>query len=202
MGLLDGVIGGMAGGGRPQQKPGMGSTVAAGVVLALLVKGVRSYQQSHPAPAEGRSFDPQGQATGQVQGQPQVPSQTAPAAGGGLGGALGGLLGGGGLGGLLGGLGGAGALGALVSQLQQKGLGPQVASWVGHGQNEPVAPQQLAQALGDDNVQALQQQTGLPRESLLNELSQHLPEAVHELTPQGRLPDDGELHQIAGQPAG
>ena len=56
MGLLDGVIGSMGGGGQPAQKPGLGSTVAAGVVLALLVKGVRSYQQSHgQAPGETRS---------------------------------------------------------------------------------------------------------------------------------------------------
>lgn len=180
MGLFDGVIGG--GDGRP--KPGLGSTVAAGVVLALLVKGVRNYQQSHAAAGEGRSFDPQ---------QAQAGQPPAPAAGGGLGG----MLGGAGLGGLLSGLGGAGALGALVSQFQQKGLGSQVNSWVGHGPNEPVAPAQVAQALGEDNIQALQQQTGAPREALLSELAQHLPDAVHELTPQGRLPDDAELHQIA-----
>jgi uncharacterized protein YidB (DUF937 family) len=200
MGLLDGVIGSM-GGGRAAQKPGMGSTVAAGVVLALLVKGVRSYQQSHPATPEGRSFDPQAQgAPGQAQAAP------GGGLGGGLSGGLGGILGGltgagGGLGGLLSGLGGAGALGALVSQLQQKGLGSQVNSWVGPGHNEPVAPDQVAHALGEDNIRDLQQQTGLPRDSLLSELSQHLPEAVHELTPQGRLPDDSELHQIAGQAA-
>jgi uncharacterized protein YidB (DUF937 family) len=184
MGLLDGVMGNVGGDGR---RPGLGSTVAAGAILALLVKGVRSYQQSHPAPTEGRSFDPQAQAqAGQAQaGQPAT------------GGGLGGMLGGGGLGGLLAGLGGAGALGALISQFQQKGLGSQVNSWVGHGVNEPVAPEQLAQALGEDNISALQQQTGAPREALLSELAQHLPEAVHELTPQGRLPDDGELHQIA-----
>jgi len=166
MGLLDGVMGSVGGEGR---RPGLGSTVAAGAILALLVKGIRNYQQAHPAPAEGRSFDP-GQAA-----QP----------------------GAGGLGGLLGGLGGAGALGALVSQFQQRGLAAQVNSWIGRGPNEPVAPDQVAHALGEENVQALQQQTGAPREALLSELAQHLPDAVHELTPEGRLPDDAELHQIA-----
>jgi uncharacterized protein YidB (DUF937 family) len=167
MGLLDGVMGSMSGDGR---RPGLGSTVMAGAILALLVKGVRSYQQSHPA-GEGRSFDP------------------AQAGGGALGGA--------GLGGLLSGLGGAGALGALVSQFQQKGLGAQVNSWVGNGANQPIAPDQMAHALGEENIQALQEQTGTPRAALLAELAQHLPDAVHELTPQGRLPDDSELHQIA-----
>lgn len=197
MGLLDGVIGSVGG----TRRPSLASTVAAGAVLALLVKGVRSYQQSHPAPGEGRSFDPTVQAgqgqVGQTQaGQTQTgqiqAGQTQPGAGG-----LGGMLGGAGLGGLLTSLGGAGALGALISQFQQKGLGPQVNSWVGHGVNEPVAPEQVAHALGEDNISALQQQTGQPRETLLAELAQHLPDAVHELTPQGRLPSDGELHQIA-----
>jgi uncharacterized protein YidB (DUF937 family) len=113
---------------------------------------------------------------------------------------LGGLLGGGGgLGGLLGGLGGAGALGALVSQFQQRGLGQQVNSWVGQGQNQPVAPDQVAHALGDDNLRALQEQTGMPRDQLLSELAHALPDAVHELTPQGRLPDEGELDHIVQQ---
>lgn len=180
MGLLDGVMGSVGGDGK---RPGLGSTVVAGAVLALLVKGVRSYQHSHPAAGEGRSFDP---------GQPQAPAQPQAA----------GVPGGAGLGGLLSGLGGAGALGALVSQLQQKGLGQQVSSWIGGGPNQPVAPDQVAHALGEENIQALQQQTGTPRETLLAELAQHLPDAVHELTPQGRLPDDAELHQIAqGQPA-
>lgn len=173
MGLLDGVMGSVGGEGR---RPGLGSTVVAGAVLALLVKGVRSYQQSHAAGAEGRSFDPGRAAQGQAGA---------------------GVLGGGGLGGLLSGLGGAGALGALVSQFQQKGLGSQVSSWIGNGANQPIAPDQMAHALGEENIQALQQQTGTPRETLLAELAQHLPDAVHELTPEGRLPDDRELHQIA-----
>lgn len=202
MGLLDGMLGGAMGGGQPRQGHGLGSTVAAGLVLALLVKGVRQYQASHPAGGvapQGRSFDPQA---------PQVSTGQAPMGGqgGGLGGilgsltggGLGGLLGGGGLGGLLGGLGGAGALGALISQFQQKGYGQQVNSWVSPGPNQPIAPHQVADALGEDTVQQLQQQTGMPREALLQDLTQVLPEAVNEITPHGRPPNDEELRQIAG----
>jgi uncharacterized protein YidB (DUF937 family) len=66
---------------------------------------------------------------------------------GGLGGLLGGL-GGVALVALLAGLGGAGALGSLVDQFRQRGFGDQVNSWVGAGQNQPIAPDQLDQALG------------------------------------------------------
>lgn len=178
MGLLDQVMGSVTG-GRGARRPGLGSTVAAGVLLALLVKGVRSYQAQQEAGA------------GQASGVPRTSGQVA-GAGGGLGGILGGL------GGMLGGLGGAGALGALVKQLQQKGYGQQVNSWVGTGANQPIAPHELEDALGQDTVAELQQQTGMPKDALLSDLSHTLPEAVHELTPQGREPDDDELKRIAG----
>lgn len=178
-----GGLGGMIGGGG--RRPGLGGTVAAGVVLALLVKAARQQAARH----EARSFDPKA-----PQSTPAAPSQ-----GGGLGDILGGLGGAGGLGGLLGGLGGAGALGGLISQMQQKGFGQHANSWVGTGQNEPIQPQALADALGADTLEELQQQTGMPRETLLSELSKALPEAINEATPDGRLPaDDAELHRIAG----
>lgn len=194
MGILDQVLGGAMGGGLGRgaaaRKPGLGGTIAAGVILALLVKAAR--QQARPNPAEGRTFDPN--------------VQHAPAQGGGLGGILGGLGGmlggGGGLGGILGGLGGAGALGQVVSHMQQRGYGNQVNSWVGPGHNEPIAPDQLADALGDDTVHELEQETGMPRQALLSELAQVLPQAVHEATPAGRLPADHELEQIAAPPHG
>lgn len=214
MGLLDGIMNGM-GAGPGARQPNLGGTVAAGVMLALAVKAVRQYQANHPQGAAapqadaGRSFDPQ------TAPQPaQAPAGGMGGMGGGLGGilgGLGGLLGGGGgamgggglaggLGGLLGGLGGAGALGNLVNQLQNRGLGEQTRSWVDTGQNQPVAPHQLEQALGDDTLQQLQQQTGLPRDQLLSELAHELPQAVNQLTPNGQLPNDDELHQIAHQP--
>ena len=190
-------------------------------------QGGNAGQYQGQDPGEGRSFDPQDQ--GQVQTQGRAQTQSGGGAGGlggmlggllgGLGGGLGGMFGGGqganqgggiqgggiqggGLGQILSGLGGAGALGALVGQLRQGGLGQQVDSWIGHGQNQPVAPAQLESALGDGNVRQLEQQTGLGRQNLLQELSQALPEAVSAATPNGRLPEtDEELHQAVRTPA-
>jgi len=189
MGLLDSMIGG---GGQPQRKPGLGDTVAAGVVLALLVKAVRQWQATHDGPERPRrSFDPQAQG---------APAQ--PQADGSLGGMLGGLLGAGGLGGLLNGFGGAGALGALVSRFQQKGYGPQVSSWVRDGQNEPIAPHQVGEALGPNVLDELEQKTGMSREQLLAELARELPQAINAATPEGRVPEtDEELHEAARRPA-
>jgi uncharacterized protein YidB (DUF937 family) len=61
-------------------------------------------------------------------------------------------------------------------------------SWIGHGQNQPIAPDQLHQALGPDAVNNLSRLTGLPRDQLLAELSHVLPGVVDKLTPNGRVP--------------
>ncbi|KAB0676181.1 YidB family protein [Aureimonas leprariae] len=111
-------------------------------------------------------------------------------------GALGG--GGGGLGGLLGGMTGggiAGGLGGLLERFQQNGHGSIADSWVGDGENQPIAPHQLNQALGQDTVDQLSQQTGLPQGDLLQQLSQVLPDVVHGVTPNGRLPTEAEASQ-------
>ena len=100
-----------------------------------------------------------------------------------------------GLGGLLGGLGGAnaggflgGGLNELVNRFQQAGHGDVAQSWVGHGSNQAVAPNQIEQAIGSDVLATLTQKTGLSRDELLARLSRTLPQAVDQYTPDGRLP--------------
>ena len=109
-----------------------------------------------------------------------------------MGGVLGGLLGGGQAGGMAAGMGG-GGLGGLMSQFQQGGLGHIAQSWVGNGPNQPVSPEQLHGVLGADQVQSMASQAGMQPQDFLAQLSQHLPEAVHGMTPDGRLPDEGTM---------
>jgi uncharacterized protein YidB (DUF937 family) len=116
--------------------------------------------------------------------------------GGGMGGGLGDLLKGG-LGGLLaGGAAGSvisGGLGDLLKQLQQGGHGDAANSWVGPGPNKQISPNDLASALGADQINTLASQSGLSREELLAGLSQQLPEVVDHLTPDGRVPTESEV---------
>src|SRR5215213_4047036 len=107
---------------------------------------------------------------------------------GGLGGLLGSLGGGGGVGGLLG-----GGLNDLVERFRQNGQGEVAESWVGHGPNKEVAPNQLEQAIGPDVLATLSQQTGLSRDEILGRLSRELPTAVDRYTPEGRLPSEQEM---------
>jgi uncharacterized protein YidB (DUF937 family) len=90
-----------------------------------------------------------------------------------------------------GGMGMGGGLGGLLAILQQGGLGDAAQSWVGNGANQPVSPQQLHSAFGDEQVQSMAAQSGMAPHDFLAQLSQHLPNVVNGLTPNGRLPDEG-----------
>ena len=83
---------------------------------------------------------------------------------------------------------GGGGLQGLLAQLSQAGLGPQVQSWVGTGQNMPVNPEQLGQALPQEHVEQWAQQTGTSSAALLAVLAQVLPHAVDQATPEGQVP--------------
>ena len=71
--------------------------------------------------------------------------------------------------------------------------GDQVDSWVGRGQNQRIAPNELEQALGPDTIQDLEQETGMPRDQMLSDLADELPDAVDQFTPEGRLPSEDEV---------
>ena len=76
------------------------------------------------------------------------------------------------------------------------GLGDATSSWIGSGQNQPVAPGQLGSALGPDIIKTLAQRSGLSEDEITKQLSQVLPGVVDKLTPNGRLPTVAELTEI------
>ena len=86
-----------------------------------------------------------------------------------------------------------GGLGGLVDQFRQNGLEQTINSWIGNGRNQDISPSQLHQALGQDTVDDLAEQTGLPHDDLLSQLSKVLPGVVDKLTPNGELPSEPDL---------
>ena len=188
MGLLD-VINGMQNGPRGQpasSKSNDGMSIMTKAILALLaykaVKHLGSDQSSaHPA--------------GNVSAAPtQLPGKPASAglSGGGLGdllkGGLGGLLAGGAAGSVL-----SSGLGDLLKQFQQSGHTEVADSWVSKGPNKQISVNDLASAMGADQISTLMNQTGLSREELLSGLSQQLPQVINHMTPDGRLPTEQEV---------
>ena len=190
MGLLD-VLNGMQNGPRGPSTPSAQSDSGGGMspmtmaILALLAwKAVKHLGGSQPGATPSAPSAP-----------PKLPGNVTaslPGGGGGLGdilkGGLGGLLAGGAAGSVL-----SGGLGDLLNQFKQKGQGDAANSWVGNGPNKQIAPGDLANALGADQINSLSSQSGLSRDDLLKGLSQYLPDVINHLTPDGRLPNEKEL---------
>ena len=187
MGLLD-VLNGMQQGPRGPSGPATdskgGMSPMTMAILALLAwKAVKHFGANPPG----------GQPAPTPPPSPGTTHAGMPGGAGGgmsdlLKGGLGGLLAGGAAGSIL-----SGGLGDLMKQLQQGGQGDAANSWVGRGQNKPIAPGDLANALGADQIDALASQSGMSRNDLLQGLSQYLPGVIDHLTPDGRLPDANEM---------
>jgi uncharacterized protein YidB (DUF937 family) len=84
-----------------------------------------------------------------------------------------------------------GGLQALLGQLESAGLGEHVRSWIGSGPNQPITPEQLGQAIPQDQLASWAQQAGTTAEELLPALAHVLPHAVDHATPDGTLPAPG-----------
>jgi uncharacterized protein YidB (DUF937 family) len=205
MGLRD-VLTGIQNGPHGARHPTSGGSSGSMSPLVLALLGLLAYKAF-----KGRS----GQTAPEGTAVPRGGTTTASTPRGGLGDILGGLFGGrsgpaqpgmsfddllrGGLGGLLGGAAGSvlsGGLGNLMRDFQASGQGETAESWVRPGPNRQIAPDDLANALGGDTLDALSRQTGMDRDDLLQGLSRHLPEFVDQLTPQGRLPTEEEASRM------
>lgn len=84
-----------------------------------------------------------------------------------------------------------GGLPGLVDRFQQAGLGNVISSWIGTGENTPITGLQVRQALGDDQIQQISNETGLPQADAADQLSGMLPDLVDRLTPGGNIPQGG-----------
>ena len=200
MGLLD-VLSGMQNGPRGEQSPNAGSGGMSPVTMAVLgliaYKALRSFA-AQPGPTSGAGSPSAASGGGLADvlrsglgGMLSGQNQTA-GTGGGLGGllsgGLGGLLAGSAAGGIL-----SGGLGDLLQQFQQSGHGDIAKSWISNGPNQSISPDDLAKALGSDQIKTLMAHSGLSRDDLLAGLRQYLPDVVNELTPDGRLPTEAEM---------
>jgi len=146
--------------------PGGAGSTAKPIGMALLGLLAAHALKGRGQPADGSSYDPQG---GFLPQRPEdIPPEQQP-----------GLL--------------EGGLSGLLQRFQQSGYGDLISSWIGGGQNRPIAPDELHQALGPEMVNDLSRQTGLRQPDLLSQLAQQLPQFIDRLTPQGRIPERSEL---------
>ena len=86
-----------------------------------------------------------------------------------------------------------GGLQGLVQKLQDGGLGDQVKSWIGTGQNLPISAEQIQQVLGSPQLAALAGKFGIDPQQVAAQVAQFLPGVIDKLTPNGQLPQGGDL---------
>jgi len=81
----------------------------------------------------------------------------------------------------------------IIGKLSANGQVGAVNSWVGNGANQPIAPDALGGALGQQALQQLSAKTGLSQDQLTQALAQVLPKLINNLTPNGTLPSATQL---------
>lgn len=86
-----------------------------------------------------------------------------------------------------------GGLGGLVQSFQQGGLAEIVNSWVSTGQNLPISAEQIESVLGNSTLQDLAAKLGMSNEQISGGLAAMLPQVVDQLTPNGEVPQGGDL---------
>lgn len=177
MGLLDDLIGQLAGGSArqpsapgPQARSGPGMSTVL-IALAPVVLGMMRGSQDPRT-------DPRTQSGGPGAGS----------GGGGLGDLLGSVLGAATAGGA-----GMGGLGRLLEQFQSAGYGDQTRSWVGTGQNQPLPADAVERTFGRNGLAEIARRAGVSEEDASRGLSQLIPEMVDRMTPEGQVPEGQSL---------
>jgi uncharacterized protein YidB (DUF937 family) len=88
-----------------------------------------------------------------------------------------------------------GGLLGLVNTLRQLGLDDVVSSWISTGENKPISPEQVQNALGEGQINQMAQNMGVSHQEVSTGLAGLLPQLIDKLTPDGKLPESSVLDQ-------
>ena len=80
-----------------------------------------------------------------------------------------------------------GGIEGILAKFKESGLADVAATWVGTGENAPVSPNQITNALGADTIAEIAGKFGLSPEMLSGQLAQHLPNVIDKMTPKGEV---------------
>ena len=107
-----------------------------------------------------------------------------------------------------------GGLQGLANKFAQSGQGNAFQSWVGVGENQAISSNQIQNALGSEQVNALAAKMGIDPAQASNFLAEYLPKIVDKLTPAGKIDPNADhqqgltallpalLQSLAGQSSG
>lgn len=78
-----------------------------------------------------------------------------------------------------------GDVGGVLDKLKNAGLAEHVKSWIGRGENKPVTADQVSQALGNEHIAKIAEQTGVSQRQAAQNIADKLPGMVDKMTPDG-----------------
>jgi uncharacterized protein YidB (DUF937 family) len=84
----------------------------------------------------------------------------------------------------------------LLENLNSAGMGDQVKSWVGTGDNKSITPDQVTKAFGADHIAQAAKDAGCTPQEAATQLSKVLPQVVDTATPAGKPPATDEFDQM------
>jgi len=87
----------------------------------------------------------------------------------------------------------------IVGKMQSNGMGRQVHSWIGNGQNLPVSGADIKKAVDQQQLAKAAQEQGVSPDQLCEQIAQVLPEIVDKATPSGQVPRQGGKDAMAGK---
>jgi uncharacterized protein YidB (DUF937 family) len=90
-----------------------------------------------------------------------------------------------------------GGVDGLKQKFEQAGLGDVAQSWIGTGSNKSVSPDQVKDALGQQQVEQIANEAGVSSDQAAAGLSKVLPDAVDNVTPSGQVPSAGDVRTSA-----
>ena len=83
----------------------------------------------------------------------------------------------------------------MANKFAQSGQGNAFQSWVGVGENQAISSNQIQNALGSDQVNALAAKMGIDPAQASNFLAEYLPKIVDKLTPAGKIDPTADHQQ-------
>lgn len=78
-------------------------------------------------------------------------------------------------------------IGGIAEKLKAGGLGDQVSSWLGDGENQPVSAEELTSALGEDKMGEMASKLGVESGEAASTLSQLMPSMMDKMSEGGNL---------------
>ncbi|HKP02983.1 MAG TPA: YidB family protein [Chthoniobacterales bacterium] len=92
-----------------------------------------------------------------------------------------------------------GGLPGLLNKFTQAGHDDKVKSWISTGDNEPIAPDQVRNVVGQDQINAIAAKLGVDPAQASQLLAKFLPNMVDKLTPNGQVdPSADHSTNLAG----